>query len=312
MAQFSYDQYQNVVNKAQTGAGSSNLPKVGFFKLAKDGDKALVRFYVNSVADLTFNTIHKPVFGKRYEGLSNAFAGISCLNEVGSYADTCPLCRAAAMEGAIPAKASKQVYVKMLVSYLNNSTGNFEAVVPVIWERPAGFSRELVSKLQMFGNLTERMFIVTRTGAGKDTRYTIDNTAGTLFDKPELVPADFSAFDNYDINRHAFWEKSVEELEAFVAAGSFPETEAKAEAPKSTAQVARAYTAPTTAAPAYTPASAATAAPAAPSVTTLTATPAMAAPTPAATDIPWSNAPAANFAAPASAAAPEAGGRFKF
>ena len=114
MSQFNYDQYQNVVNRAQS-APSTNAVRVGFFKL-KDGEEALVRINVSKLDDLKFATVHKPAFGKKFEGLGTGYTPVSCLNEVGSYSDACPFCKAAAEGHEVIGKATKVVYIQMLVA----------------------------------------------------------------------------------------------------------------------------------------------------------------------------------------------------
>jgi len=223
MSQFNYDQYQNVVSRAQS-APSSNAVKIGFFKL-KDGEEALVRINVTKLDDLKFATVHKPVFGKKFEGLGTGFTPVSCLNEVGSYSDACPFCKAAAEGHEVVGKAAKVVYVQMLVAYKDASTGAFSAAVPVVWERPAGFSKELASKLRDYGSLADHVFKVSRLGAGKDTKYSLDYIP--LYDKPETVTTDFGAFSNFDITKHSFWIKSAEDLQYFLDNGTFPATEPK-------------------------------------------------------------------------------------
>ena len=220
MSQFNYEDYQKVVAKAQNP--STNAVKIGFFKLG-DGQEALVRINVSKLDDLKFATVHAPIFGKKFEGLGSGFTPVMCLNEVGSYSDACPFCKAAADGSEIIGKAVKKVYVQMLVSYKEN--GQFSAAVPVVWERPAGFSKELASKLRDYENLAAHVFKITRIGAGKDTKYSLDYIP--LYDKPETVPADFSAFNNFDLTKHSFWVKTADELAAFVANGSFPAADQK-------------------------------------------------------------------------------------
>jgi hypothetical protein len=41
--------------------------------------------------------------------------------------------------------------------------------------------------------------------------------------KPEMIPMDFSAFNNFNIARHSYWEKTPEEIQTFLATGQFPE-----------------------------------------------------------------------------------------
>ena len=223
MSQFNYDQYQNVVNRAQS-APSTNAVRVGFFKL-KDGEEALVRINVSKLDDLKFATVHKPVFGKKFEGLGTGYTPVSCLNEVGSYSDACPFCKAAAEGHEVIGKATKVVYIQMLVAYKDASTGTFSAAVPVVWERPAGFSKELASKLRDYGSLADHVFKISRLGAGKDTRYSLDYIP--LYDKPETVTNDFSVFNNFDITKHSFWIKSAAELQYFIDNGAFQAVEQK-------------------------------------------------------------------------------------
>ena len=223
MSQFSYNEYQKVVAKAQNPS-ATNAVKIGFFKLA-DGQEALVRINVSKLDDLKFATVHAPVFGKKFEGLGSGFTPVMCLNEVGSYSDACPFCKAAAEGHDVIGKAAKKVYVQMLVSYKDSNTGTFSAAVPVIWERPAGFSKELATKLRDYENLAAHVFKVTRIGSGKDTKYSLDYIP--LYDKPETVSTDFGAFNNFDLTKHSFWVKTAEDLQSFVNTGSFPAAEPK-------------------------------------------------------------------------------------
>ena len=223
MSQFNYDQYQNVVNRAQS-VPSANAVRVGFFQL-KYGEEALVRINVSKLDDLKFATVHKPVFGKKFEGLGTGYTPVSCLNEVGSYSDACPFCKAAAEGHEVIGKAAKVVYIQMLVAYKDASTGTFSAAVPVVWERPAGFSKELASKLRDDGSLADHVFKISRLGAGKDTRYSLDYIP--LYDKPETVTTDFSVFNNFDITKHSFWIKPAADLQYFIDNGTFPATEQK-------------------------------------------------------------------------------------
>ena len=216
MSKFSYDQYQNIVAKAQSSTPTVSSVKVGFFKLKDDGAEAFVRINVGSLDDLQFATVHQL-------GAAQRWMKISCLNEVGSYSDNCPLCRKVAEGDTTIGKASKKVYVQMLVAYRDPATGGVQKEQPVIWERPAGFSREIATLLRDYGSLKEKVFKVTRNGAAgsKQTAYSI--TYIPNFDKLEVVNNDFSAFANFNIAKHSYWEKTAEEIETFLATGEFPE-----------------------------------------------------------------------------------------
>jgi len=234
MAQFSYSDYQDTIAKAQGGSSASSV-KVGFFKLKNDGDEALVRINCSGLEDLKFATVHKPAFGKKFEGLGTGFTPVSCLNEVGSYSDACPFCRAAAEGHEVVGKAAKTVYLELLVSYKDGQTGSWATPIPVVWERPAGFSKEIATKLRDYGNLRDIIFKVTRQGSGKETKYSLDYIP--VYNKPEIIPADFSAFDNFDITKHSYWVKSAEDLEAYLATGHFPEVVKEEQVSKNLEQI---------------------------------------------------------------------------
>lgn len=263
MANFTYAQYQDTVAKAQAGSAANNV-KVGFFKLKNDKDEALIRINVGTIEDLQFATVHQL-------GAAQRWMKVSCHNPVGSYGDNCPLCSAVAAGNTAIGKASKKVYVQMLVSYKDPVTQQFSAAIPVIWERPAGFANEIANLLRDYGSLRERVFKVTRNGAAGSMQTTYLISYIPLFDKPETVSTDFSAFTNFNIAKHSFWEKSVEDINTFLTTGSFPEvvraqstqegayvaptqTTPVYQAPVNTAPVAQpVYTAPVQAAPVAAP-----------------------------------------------------------
>jgi hypothetical protein len=226
---------------------------------------------------------------------------VSCHNPLGMNAAGCALCTAhqANPKGSI-SKAAKKMFIPMIVSYRDpNSATGYTPPMPVIWDRPAGFSRELANKLMIAGDLRNVLVLITRNGKAGDmqTTYSVDVLPAThpVF-KPEMIPADFKAFTNVNIAMHSYWEKTAEEINTFLTTGQFAEV-AKAnntqQAANNVATVANAYTAPANATPAY----AAPGAPAAPAYTAPTA-PAYTAPVaqPAA---PAYTAPAAPQAAPA-------------
>jgi hypothetical protein len=241
--QFTYQDYFN--NSQQTSqASTQQAQKVGFFKLKDDGDEALVRINLGSVEELQFAAVHTI-------NAAGKWMKVSCLSPFGT--GSCPLCSASANGNSSISKASKKVYVQMMVAYRDKTTGAFSAAVPVVWERPAGFSKELANKLRDYGNLREVLLKVTRNGVAGDmkTTYSMDYAVPTVF-KPELVPTDFSAFANFNIAKHSYWEKTPEEIMAFLQTGSFPEAAKPAPAPAQAPVMAAAptYTAPVQ--PAYT------------------------------------------------------------
>lgn len=211
---FSYDQYAETVNRAKNGGTNTNSVKVGWFKLGTN-QEAIVRFNVAELKDLQFANVHT------IKTKSGKWMRVSCLNHIGQYEDNCELCHLVDQNRDV-SKAAKRVYVQMLVSYKDAATGGWTEAQPVIWERPAGFSTELGTLIKDYGSLKENLFKITRTGAGLDTRYSVNLAAPNVF-KASMVPADFSAFANFNIAKHSYWEKTAEEIAVFVATGEFPE-----------------------------------------------------------------------------------------
>lgn len=234
MAQFNYAEYAATVAAAQNKEKSQGV-KVGFFKLA-DGAECLVRFNVSKVEDLAFASTHRVKRNPedRFCGMS-----VSCLNALG-HTGECPLCAAVDAGDERVQKVGKRVFVQMMVAYKDPSTDFWAAPVPVIWERPAGFYKEIMTKLSNYGDLTQHLFKITRTGALLDTVYSIDYAVPAVF-KPELVPADFSAFEGFNVAKHSYWEKTAEECEEYLRTGKFPEV-VRADTPIATPVVSKAET----------------------------------------------------------------------
>jgi hypothetical protein len=219
MANFSYNDYQQVVEQAQAnGEGSA---KVGYFKLRQDGDIAIARINIGSTDDMMFASVHTMNVGGRW-------MKVSCLNPLGVNGGQCALCSAhtANPNGPI-GKSAKKLFIPMMVSYRDpNAEGGYTAPAPVIWDRPAAFSRELANKLMVAGDLRNTLVLITRNGKAGDmqTTYSMDILPSDhpVF-KPTMVPADFSAFNNFNIAKHSYWEKSAEEINTFLTTGQFPE-----------------------------------------------------------------------------------------
>ena len=218
MANFSYEQYQQVVAQAQANGEGA---KVGYFKLKNDGDIAIARINIASTDELMFASVHTI-------GVGGKWIKVSCLNPLGMNNGACGLCAAhAANPNGAVSKPAKKLFVPMMVSYRDPSAQNgYTAPVPVIWDRPAAFSRELANKLMIAGDLRNTLVLITRNGKAGDmqTTYSMDILpADHPVFKPEMVPADFSAFNNFNIARHSYWEKSAEEIQTYLTTGQFPE-----------------------------------------------------------------------------------------
>ena len=217
---FNFAQYQQIAAQEQSQS-SGDGTKVGYFRLKDDGDIAIARINLGSTDEFMFAAVHTINVGGKW-------LKVSCHNPLGMNAAGCALCSAnqANPKGSI-SKSAKKMYIPMIVSYRDaQSATGYTPPVPVIWERPAQFSRELANKLMVAGNLKDVLVLITRNGKAGDmqTTYSVDVLPAThpVF-KPEMIPADFSAFNNFNIAKHSYWEKTVEEINTFLATGQFPE-----------------------------------------------------------------------------------------
>ena len=250
MSTFNYAQYQQIA--AQEQAQSGDNAKIGYFKLKDDGDIAIARINISSTDDFMFAAVHTVQAGGKW-------LKVSCHNPLGMNGGSCALCSAnqANPKGTI-SKSTKKMFIPMVVSYRDpQSATGYSTPVPVIWDRPAGFSRELANKLMVAGDLKNTLVLITRNGKAGDmqTTYSVDVLPAThpIF-KPEMIPVDFSAFNNFNIAKHSYWEKTAEEINAFLTTGAFPEVVKNntQQAASTVAQVANTYNAqPAPAAAAY-------------------------------------------------------------
>ena len=210
---FNFAQYQQIAAQEQSQS-SGDGTKVGYFKLANDGDIAIARINLSSTDEFMFAAVHTvQAGGKWLKG--------SCHNPLGMNAAGCALCTAhqANPKGSI-GKSAKKMFIPMLVSYRDpQSATGYTPVTPVIWDRPASFSRELANKLMVAGDLRNTLVLITRNGKAGDmqTTYSVDVLPAThpVF-KPEMIPPDFSAFNNFNIVKHRFWEKTAGDINVFL------------------------------------------------------------------------------------------------
>lgn len=261
MSTFNYSDYQKIAAQEQAQSNSSGT-KVGFFKLANDGDIAVARINLSSTDEFMFAAVHTINANGRW-------IKVACHNPLGMNNGGCALCSAsqANPKGSI-SKSARKMYIPMIVSYRDaQSATGYTPPTPVIWERPAAFSRELANKLMIAGDLKNVLVLITRNGKAGDmqTTYSVDVLpADHPVFKLAMIPTDFSAFNNFNIAKHSYWEKTTEEINTFLATGQFPErvqtntqqvvnsVANAASTYNASVNTAPAYIAPTQAAPAQT------------------------------------------------------------
>lgn len=211
MGTFDFATYEKneAAREARANAQNKGFAKVGFFKLKNKGDSAIVRINLSSNKDFMFATYHQL-------GANVKYMKVACLDS------DCPLCRAAKEDAAI-SKVKTRVFIPMLVSY-KQLNGEYTTPEAVIWDAPAAgrndYAARLADKISDFGDLRERVFKITRNGEGLETTYSIDYIP--TLDNENILSKDFSAFDNFRIDKHSFWVKTAEEMNEFLQTGAFP------------------------------------------------------------------------------------------
>lgn len=180
MARYTYQPNQQTqTNQEGKGMGFS------YFTLKNNGDEAIVRFLYEDPSQFELHTVHKvKVDGK--------FRTINCQRTPYEDISKCPLC-----SNEMP--LSKVFYIK-LIEYVRNEQGQIVAY-PKVWERGVTYADRLANLFNEYGNISDHLFKVRRSGAAGDTRttYEVMLCANQAIYKPELYPKDMTVFDGIDL-----------------------------------------------------------------------------------------------------------------
>lgn len=192
---------------------TANGPQVAFFSL-KDGEEAIVRILISNYADFDIHTVHNvKMEGYQYGRRMN------CLRQPTDPIEMCPLC-------AAQQKLEQKIYIHMI-----QYTVEGDRVVPhaKVWERSIldrGFGvNALKTYLSNYGDLSEMVCKITRSGAGLNTNYTFIPNLNPVVYRPDIYVKDTSLFDNWSPLGIAIMNKTAEEYNVFLATGSFPQTQ---------------------------------------------------------------------------------------
>jgi len=200
MANISYEEYQKqqAARQAAGNKGGERKP-VHFMKefLENDGDQVVVRFPYTSPSDFVFESVHN---------VKGVWAGsfgksVRCTGD-----DNCPLCKS---EDADVKRRRLKFYAKM-VAYVPTATG--ADLQAVIWERPSGFADiDLKNLMVEYGDLSNYLFKIIKTGKGTDTRYNIMpvNMQSPVYSQPVYTTKDFSCLEGVDPTK--ILSKSIEQ-----------------------------------------------------------------------------------------------------
>ncbi len=204
MAYISREEFlaQQKEREARAAAAQNAGPRVGFFKLADDGDEAIVRFCYDDPNQLDILTTHKTT-------VDGKFRRVNCLRE--SFKDdpaSCPMCAA-----GVPVQ--QRLYIK-LIEYTRDENGNIVAQ-PKLWERPTSYVNILGNLFTEYGDISDNVFKVKRSGekGSMQTTYSIMLANPNVYNA-SLYPKNNEAFDGYNILGSAVLDKSFDELKEMV------------------------------------------------------------------------------------------------
>lgn len=165
--------------------------------LKQEGDTAIVRFPYHSMNDIIYTATHVvPMPGAPYG------KRIRCTEDL-----NCEFC-------AQKIRVDERVFLKFLVYTVDEATNEI-VINNTLWDRPAAFADiELKGLMDEYGDLTQSLFKIKRSGAGKNTRYTIIPIVNAAVYRPEVYRADFTELET--INAESILSKSAEQYHAIL------------------------------------------------------------------------------------------------
>lgn len=193
---------QQAERQERANAAQNAGPRVGYFSLKDDGDEAIVRFCYDNPDQFDILTTHQTT-------VEGKFRRVNCLREsFKDSPDTCPMCAA-----GVPIQ--QKFYIKLL-EYTRDENNNIVAT-PKIWERPTSYVNILGNLFAEYGNVSDNVFKVKRSGekGSLQTTYSIMLANPNVYNS-ELYPKNNGAFEGYNIIGTAVLDKSYDELKAMV------------------------------------------------------------------------------------------------
>lgn len=207
MGKYNYESLKTAQETKETQS-KKDFPKIWYFSLWEEKPSAIVRFDVSSMDDLDIVDVHHV---KVVRDGKTFYREVACLRENNEPFKNCPLC-----ENNIKTRSTK-VFVRMLEYRIVDGK---VVAVPVTWSRFQGFADEVATLLNQYGDLREHLFKVTFDKSSGKSKYTIlyQPDMGIYTEAGGYVK-DFSAFDNFMMNKHSYMERTFEELTTFVKTG---------------------------------------------------------------------------------------------
>ena len=186
---------------------NSNNNKVSFFFLKNNGDEAIVRFMIDSVADFDIQSTHRV-------DLDNKKRAVGCIRDAIDPLDKCPFCAAGF-------QIFNRFYIRLL-QYDKTPEGKI-AVSAKVWDRPILYANRLKELINMYGPLSDCLMKITRIGnpGSTSTDYNImyypSNTLN-INDYPKIT----DAFNNYSVLKTFVLDKSADDMRYYLSYKTFP------------------------------------------------------------------------------------------
>lgn len=193
---------QQQARQERAAAAQNGGPRVGYFSLKDDGDEAIVRFAYTSPDQFDILTTHQTT-------IDGKFRRVNCLREsFKDPIDNCPMCKA-----GIPVQ--QRFYIK-LIEYTREEDGTISAT-PKVWERPTSYVTILDNLFSEYGDISDCIFKVKRSGKKGD----LQTTYSIMYPKQEIYnssvyPKDLSVFDEYNVVGSALLNKTKEEMSEMI------------------------------------------------------------------------------------------------
>lgn len=187
---------------------STSFP-VGFFGLKNDNDEAIVRFMHDNTDSFDILTVHNVNVGGKYRK-------VNCIRDPHEPIENCPLC----LTGT---QIQQRIFIHLL-EYTKNERGEVVAT-PKVWERSMQYASTLKSFIDNYGPLSDVLFKVVRHGAAGNmkTTYEILPIINKTVYRDDIYVKNEAAFDNYKTIGSIVMDKTMDELNAFIDTGVFPE-----------------------------------------------------------------------------------------
>lgn len=175
-------------NYGQNNAGS-------FFSLKDDGDTARVRFLYNTIDDVEGYAVHQVEIGDRTRY-------VNCLRAYNEPLEKCPFCA-----------AKMRITPKLFLKVYNEDTQECQ-----IWERGKAYFQRIAGLAARYNPLVNEIVEIERHGKKGDKQTNYE------FFPVESSPVNLDDFDCTEPLGTIIMDKTADEMEEFLAVGSFPDT----------------------------------------------------------------------------------------